>query len=111
MQKPMQKFKTISAAALLIVAMGLNGCALYPHCSPENCASDKLINAEVNQIFSDHPEFGPPGTVHVQTTNGVVYLSGAVDSDFEARRAEALARQVANVKDVQNNLYARSNGR
>ena len=112
MQKRMQKFKTISAAALaLIAAMGLNGCALYPHCSPENCASDKLINAEMNQLFGEHPEFGPPGTVHIQTTNGVVYLSGPVDSDFEVRRAEALARQVANVKDVQNNLYARSNGR
>ena len=108
----MQKFKTISAAALtLVVAMSLNGCAIFPHCSPEYCASDKQINAEVSQLFSEHPEFGAPGTLRIQTTNGVVYLSGPVNSDFEVRRAEALARQVANVKDVQNNLYARSNGR
>ena len=108
----MQKFKTISAAALtLIVAMGSNGCAIFPRCSPENCASDKQINAEVNQLFNDHPELGPPATLHIQTINGVVYLSGPVDSDFEVRRAEALARQIANVKDVQNNLYSRSNGR
>jgi osmotically-inducible protein OsmY len=38
-------------------------------------------------------------------------LSGPVDSDFESRRAEALVRQVANVKDVENNLYPRSNSR
>jgi osmotically-inducible protein OsmY len=49
--------------------------------------------------------------LHIQTINGVVYLSGPVDSDFEARRAEALVRQVANVKDVENNLYPRSNSR
>jgi len=108
----MQKIKTISAAALtLVVAMSLNGCAIFPHCSPENCASDKQINAAVGEVFKEHPELGAPATLHIQTINGVVYLSGPVDSDFEVRRAEALARQVANVKDVQNNLYARSNGR
>jgi osmotically-inducible protein OsmY len=112
----MQKFKTISTAALaFIVLMGLNsltGCAtVFPKCSPENCATDKQINADVNQIFREHTEFGPPATVHVQTINGVVYLSGPVDSDFEVRRAEALVRQVPNVKDVENNLYPRSNSR
>lgn len=108
----MQKIKTISAAGLaFIVAMGLNGCAIFPHCSPENCASDKEINAAVGEVFKEHPELGPPATLHIQTINGVVYMSGPVDSDFEVRHAEAFARQVANVKDVQNNLYPRSNGR
>jgi hyperosmotically inducible protein len=112
----MQKLKTISTAALVcFVVMGLTsltGCAsIFPKCSPENCATDKQINADVNQIFREHTEFGPPATVHVQTINGVVYLSGAVNSDFEVRRAEALVRQVANVKDVENNLYPRSNSR
>jgi len=49
--------------------------------------------------------------VHVQVINGVVYLTGQVDSDFEVRNAEALVRQVANVKDVENNLSPRSNAR
>ena len=35
----------------------------------------------------------------------------AVDTEFEVRNAETIARQVANVKDVENNLYPRSNGR
>jgi osmotically-inducible protein OsmY len=115
----MQKLKTISTAALaFIVVMSLTslttltGCAtIFPKCSPENCATDKQINADVNQIFREHTEFGPPATVHIQTINGVVYMSGPVDSDFEVRRAEELVRQVANVKDVENNLYARSNSR
>ena len=108
----MQKFKTMSAAGLVIIlALGLNGCAIFPKCSPENCTTDKQINADVNQLFEEHREFGAPADLHIQVINGVVYLSGAVNSDFEVRRAEALVRQVANVKDVENNLYPRSNAR
>ena len=108
----MQKFKTLIAAGLVcIFALGLNGCAIFPKCSPENCASDKQINADVSQLLGEHPEFGAPAVLHIQTINGVVYLSGPVNSDFEVRRAEELVRQVANVKDVENNLYPRSNSR
>jgi osmotically-inducible protein OsmY len=108
----MQKFKTISAAGLVfIVAMALNACAVFQKCTPEYCASDKQINADVSEIFRQHPELGAPAEVHIQTVNGVVYLSGPVDTDFEVRHAEALARQVANVKDVENNLYPRGNSR
>jgi osmotically-inducible protein OsmY len=108
----MQKFKSISAAGLaFILALVLSGCAIFPKCSPENCASDKQIKANVSQLLSEHSEFGAPADLHIQVINGVVYLSGAVNSDFEVRRAEALVRQVPNVKDVENNLYPRSNSR
>jgi len=108
----MPKSKTLSASVLVfIVAAGLSGCALFPKCSPENCATDKQINADVSALFSQHPELGAPAALHIQTINGVVYLTGAVDTEFEVRNAEAIARQVANVKDVENNLYPRSNGR
>jgi osmotically-inducible protein OsmY len=108
----MQKPKTLSASMLiLIVAAGLSGCALFPKCSSENCATDEQINADVTALFAQHPELGAPAALHIQAINGVVYLSGAVDTEFEVRNAEAIARQVANVKDVENNLYPRSNGR
>jgi len=108
----MQKIKTFNAASLVFIfAIALNGCAIFPKCSPENCASDKEINAQVSQLFSEHPELGAPANLHIQTINGVVYLSGPVDTDFEVHHAEALARQVANVKDIENNLYARGNSR
>jgi osmotically-inducible protein OsmY len=108
----MQKFKTISAAGLLfILALGLNGCAAFSKCTPENCATDKQINKDVSELFTEHRELGAPADIHIQTINGVVYLSGPVDTEFEVRHAEALARQVANVKDVENNLYPRSNSR
>jgi osmotically-inducible protein OsmY len=108
----MQKPKTLAAATLLLIAAAaLSGCAIFPKCSPENCAADKQINADVSELFSQHPELGPPADLHIQTINGVVYLSGPVDNEFEVRNAEALARKVANVKDVENNLYPRSNAR
>jgi osmotically-inducible protein OsmY len=108
----MQKFKTISATGLaFIFALGLSGCAIFPKCSPQYCASDKQIKTEVSELFSEHRELGAPADIHIQTINGVVYLSGPVDTDFEVRHAEALARQVANVKEVENNLYPRDNSR
>jgi osmotically-inducible protein OsmY len=108
----MRNLKFIAAAGLACsLAMGLSGCAIIPKCSPENCASDKQINAEVNELFGQHPEFGAPAELHIQTINGVVYLSGAVNTEYEVRAAETLVRRVANVKDVQNNLYPRSNSR
>jgi len=47
----------------------------------------------------------------VQTINGVVYLSGIVDTDLERRNAEAIALKVSGVKDVVNNLATRNDGR
>jgi osmotically-inducible protein OsmY len=107
----MRKFKAVSAAGVGFIFAALNGCAIFPKCSPENCAADKEINAQVTELFSEHRELGAPAELHIQTIDGVVYLSGAVDTEFEVRHAEALARQVANVKDVENNLYPRGNSR
>ena len=94
----------------LVVASCLSACAEFK-CSPEYCASDAIITADVGAVFNKHAEFGAPGTLKVQTINGIVYLNGQVNSEMERRSAEALARQVANVKDVVNSLNARSNAR
>jgi osmotically-inducible protein OsmY len=101
--------KPISVLALsLILAVGLNACADFK-CSPQYCASDAKITADVRAVFAQHAELGAPAELHVQTINGVVYLNGQVNSDFERQSAEALVRQVANVVDVVNSLSPRSN--
>ena len=107
----MNKLRTFSAAIIVLFAGTLSGCAVLDKCTPENCATDKQITHDVNELLSEHRELGPPGTVHVQTINGVVYLSGTVNSDFEIRSTESMVRQVGNVKDVENNLNPRSNAR
>jgi osmotically-inducible protein OsmY len=92
-------------------AAAVSGCAVFEKCTPENCAADAKITADVTSLFIEHRELGAPAALHVQTINRVVYLSGTVDTEFEVRNAEALARTIANVKDVENNLNSRSNGR
>jgi len=107
----MNNTKTFAAALIMILAAALSGCAVFEKCSPENCATDAKITADVDDMFGQHAEFGPPGTVHVQTINGVVYLNGQVNSDMERQSAETLVLRIPNVKDVVNSLYPRSNAR
>jgi osmotically-inducible protein OsmY len=107
----MNNTKTFAAALIMILAAALSGCAVFQKCSPENCATDAKITADVDDMFGQHAEFGPPGTVHVQTINGVVYLNGQVNSDMERQTAETLVLRIPNVKDVVNSLYPRSNAR
>jgi osmotically-inducible protein OsmY len=107
----MNRLQTFSAVAIVAFAGALSGCAAFDKCSPENCSTDAQTQKNVSDLVDQHREFGPPGNVRVQTVNGVVYLSGQLDSDFQIRSAEAIVRQVPNVKDVVNNLYPRSNAR
>jgi osmotically-inducible protein OsmY len=95
----------------LILAEALTGCAVFHKCDSQNCALDAQINSEVQATLAEHPELGPPAAIHVQTINGVVYLNGTVDTEFEMRNAESIVRRVPNIKDVVNNLNPRSNAR
>jgi osmotically-inducible protein OsmY len=91
-------------AFALILAASVSGCAVLK-CAPENCAADAKITADVRQVFGQHTEFGvAPAELTVQTINGVVYLNGRVNTVLMRRNAEALVRQVPNVKNVVNSL-------
>jgi osmotically-inducible protein OsmY len=107
----MNNAKSLSLVLVMILAAALPGCAVFEKCSPQNCATDAKITADVGDMFGAHTEFGPPGSIHVQTINGVVYLNGLVNSDMERQSAEALVLKVQNVKDVVNSLSARGNAR
>lgn len=108
----MYRPRTLCAAALFIALAGdLSGCAVFEKCSPQNCATDAKITADVSDMLGQHAEFGPPGTIRVQTINGVVYLNGLVNSDMERQSAEALVLRIPDVKDVVNSLSPRSNSR
>jgi osmotically-inducible protein OsmY len=90
--------------ALIVVAC-LVGCASLK-CSPENCAADAKITEDVRVIFDQRTEFGPPGSIRVQSINRVVYLSGRVSTDLLVRSADALVETVPNVERVVNSLNA-----
>ena len=108
----MRNPKRLSPLALsFLLVAALQGCAVFPKCSPENCDADAEIKRNVEAVFAEHTELGAPGTIRVQSINKVVYLNGLVNSDLERQSAEALALQVPNVKDVVNSITPRSNSR
>jgi osmotically-inducible protein OsmY len=103
------RFSSLALAVALTAA--LCGCQSFEKCDTEACTRDAQINTEVHAQISAHREFGAPAAIRVQTKSGVVYLNGEVDTDLTRNSVEAVARQVANVRDVVNNIDVRGNGR
>ena|ERR1700761_2348765 len=93
-----------SVTAALLLAANLTGCESFGKCEPQNCANDAKTKQEVNQLFYTHTEYGPPGTIRVQVINGIVYLTGTVQTDLQRREAAKLAMRAENVQDVVNSI-------
>jgi len=71
--------------------------------SVKTYASDTAITSEVKaKLLAD--SMIPSRTVKVETTGGVVQLSGTVKSANEAARAESVTKAVDGVKSVKNDL-------
>lgn len=69
---------------------------------------DQTITARVKSaLFADPNVSG--FQVNVDTYQGVVSLSGFVDTAAQKAKAEDVARQVSGVRQVQNNLSIREN--
>jgi osmotically-inducible protein OsmY len=90
----MSKIRALySLASVFIVAGALNGCATT---SP----SDEKITANVQNMFDQHPDLGPPGAIEVQTEDHVVYLNGMVDDGLARETAESVALTAPGVTKV-----------
>jgi osmotically-inducible protein OsmY len=101
----MNRAATVHARPLCIMLMGaLGGCATFEKCGLEGCASDLKISAQVEALLNAHPELGPPGSISVETLNGVVYLDGDVVGGLDKRNVESIVRQVSGVKRVVNGI-------
>ena len=101
----MNKTIAVHGRPICILLMGaLGGCATVEKCGLEGCASDRKISAQVQGLLNAHPELGPPGTVAVETLNGVVYLDGEVVGGLEKRNIESIVRQASGVKKVVNGV-------
>jgi sporulation protein YlmC with PRC-barrel domain len=74
-----------------------------PAARPREARMDGMITAEVKTKLA-REKLGTLTKVDVDTKEGVVYLTGTVDSESMKARASALARQVKGVRDVKNDL-------
>ena len=98
----------ILAAALACVPLLHTGCAVTRgQQSAGTYIDDKTITAKVKTaLLRDSTVKG--SDVDVTTFNGAVQLSGFVESQTQKDRAGELARQVAGVQQVHNNLIVQT---
>src|SRR5258707_929890 len=101
----MNKATAALARPVCIMLIGaLGGCATYEKCGLQGCASDQTISAQMKALLNAHPEFGPPGSIRVETLNGVVYLDGLVTGGLEKRSVESIVRQASGVMRLVNGI-------
>lgn len=90
-----------------VLAAGLTGCAYYSNGDPNRTTGrvidDKNITRRVAETLENSPVYKFP-QVKVATFNGVVQLSGFVVKDEQKMEAAELARRVAGVTEVINNI-------
>ena len=90
-------------AAVALLAVALIGCqAMTGRTAGQNVDDARISTAVQTTLTSD--KLSNFTRIDVDTTNGVVYLNGMVQSAEQKARAEQLAGRVDGVKKVVNNL-------
>ena len=99
MMRPTRSLLAWVLLALVIVPLTFAACAK----TVDDTIDDATITARVKTALLNDPQVG--GTkIDVETTQGVVTMSGTVKSEAEATRAVQLAKQATGVKDVKSTL-------
>ena len=89
------------------LSLGLYACtALGGRETFNEYMDDTAITASVKSAILEEPSLHT-FQIHVETFQGTVQLSGFVDSEHEARKAEQLAKNTKGVKNVKNNIVVR----
>ncbi len=110
MNRPKQS-KALRLTLALVLASALSACATYEKCGFRGCPGDAKITADVQTAFQSHAELQPPNIITVQTVDGVVYLYGLVETDYQLQMAESVAHQTAGVNKVVNSIGLSGNAR
>jgi len=91
----------------------VTGCHTTNHESGERTAGreldDKAIQSDVADRLKKEPVY-KFSDVDVKTFDGIVQLSGFVNTEDQKRRAEEIARNVPGVQQVVNNLVLKPGG-
>ena len=96
--------KSASAVFLAVALVGMAGCAATPTSeSTGQYIDDAAITAKVKAAILDQPTLKALD-IHVDTFKGTVRLSGIVAARASIDRATEVARGVAGVKSVRNEM-------
>jgi hypothetical protein len=89
------------------IALTMTGCASTPtHESTGEAIDDSTITAKIKATYAGDKDVSAM-QVGVETYKGVVQLSGFVDNDYARKKAGQLAKKVAGVTRVENNLIVK----
>ena len=81
--------------------------SIYDRMRAKAYISDSVITARVKAALVKDKEVSALA-VSVETDKGIVLLSGFVESEQQARRAQEIAASIAGVKTVKSNLVVKS---
>ena len=102
----MKTARTMTVVALVVVISAASGCQTLTGRSTGQFFDDKKVTTTVKAHLIKDKAMNLT-RVGVNTTNGVVYLNGVVDTVEDKTRAEQIASQISGVKQVQNDLHVR----
>lgn len=102
--------RIITVVAVLALGSGAavytSGCSSMTGKSTGEFVDDAAMTAKVKAELIRDP-IVKARQINVDTTNGVVQLNGTVDTPDQRARAEQIARNVAGMNAVQDNLQVR----
>jgi len=103
-----RNFTKILAVPALVLSLA--ACAMFEgRETTGQYVDDTAITAKIKQAYVADPHVSAL-QINVETMQGVVQLSGFVDSTANEKRAVRLAQQVKGVKSVQDNIIVRAAG-
>lgn len=96
--------KNTSWLWMAVLVVGLAGCAsTRENKSTGQHIDDTAITTKVKSEMIADKEVSAH-QIHVKTSRGVVHLTGSVESRYEANKAASIARGVAGVRSVDNDI-------
>ena len=103
----MKNFRLMTIIGLVLVLASLSACQTMTGRSAGRYIDDKTITAEVKAKL-----VGDKATnftrIGVNTTNGIVTLTGVADTFEDKARAEEIATKVDGVKHIQNEVQVKT---
>jgi osmotically-inducible protein OsmY len=100
----MLQLKRLSALLLAVILLSALGCAATAtHEGTGQYVDDSVITTKVKAAIFNEPSL-KVAEINVETYKGIVQLSGFVSSRADMSKAVSVAREVAGVKSVKNDM-------